>query len=706
MSVVAPTLVATAGPDVCIEKTEVFDADFAEWIVNNKDIPKAEREPVRRLLRDNRIKGNQHQTLYKLGKDLKHDDIGRLHAKGGVGLQCCWRDTRAALTQKFYWDVDMRNAQPTLLQQYAEKRGWKCDKLKHFNENRDDYIDELRETLQIERWEVKEKICRIMFGGGSDGLTPFFVNELQPEMNMLMRNIFNENQAKYPTIAKKPNATRSMMANVLQSEERACLLAMDTSLAKQGRSLDVLIHDGGLVRKKDNEGKLPDEILRKCERDILESTGYRVSLVVKPITTTLERDDAEDDYELKKEQFERTGWKRNTYFKLRFPPMFVAISRDHVDQLTKTELLQNEEDNLCSDGKPFIKRWLEDPNKTEYDRMVFEPGRMMDVYNYNLFRGLPVVPVEGDWSIFHTLLTLLTGNDPLAYEWVENWVARRFQRLGEKSGVCPIFQGKKGVGKDTYWNQIGKLMGDEYFHNTGRPEHTVFARFNSQIARCLLVKFEEADFQVNKQNEEQLKNMITGTQSQIEKKGHPMITVNSYTDYVMTTNQEIPIPMTDDERRFAAFKVSDAKRGDTAFWKEVYDKLADGKQLAAYYHHLMTKDISGWSPSPVYKTRYYQDLVGVCAPLHARYFCDLLHRLDPDREEPVALGSSNDLMKEMTLKFPKFQWDNHKKFGIMMRDVYVEAGVIRKETGMYYNSYTAYPKELRKFLIEKGWWDE
>lgn len=701
----ATTLVATAGPDVCIEKTELFDVDFAEWIVNNKDIPKAEREPVRRLLRD-RTKGNQHQTIYKLGKDIKHADIGRLFAKGGVGLQACWADTRAALTQKHYWDVDIRNAQCVLLQQYAEKRGWKCDVLKHFNENRDEYVNELREALHIERWEAKEKICRVMFGGGSDGLTPFFVNELQPELSMLMRNIFNENQAKYPTIAKKPNATRSMMANVLQTEERACLLALDTSLSKQGRSLDVLIHDGGLVRKKENEGRLPDDVLRRCERDVQEATGYKVSLVVKPIQTTLERDETEDDYEQKKEQFERTGWKRHTHFKLRFPPMFIAISADSVEQLTKTELFQNEEDNKCSDGSLFIKRWLEDPNKVEYDHMVFEPGQLSSPHNYNLFRGLPIQPVEGDWSVFHTLLTLLTGNDPLAYEWVENWVARRFQRLGEKSGVCPIFQGKKGVGKDTYWDQIGKLFGDEYFHNTGRPEHTVFARFNSHIARCLLIKFEEADFQVNKQNEEQLKNMITSGKSQIEKKGFQIIPVSSYTDFVMTTNQEIPIPMSDDERRFAAFKVSEEKRGDTAFWKDVYTKLADGKQLAAYYHHLLNKDISGWSPTPVYQTRYYRDLVGVCAPLHARYFCDVLHRLDPDQTEPINLGSSHELMKAMTNKYPKFQWDNHKKFGIMMRDVYVERGVIRKEEGMHYNSYIAYPKDLREYLIQKGWWDE
>jgi hypothetical protein len=295
MSAVA-TLTTTAGPDVAIVKVEEFDVEFAEWILNNKDIPKGEREAVRRLLRD-RVRGNKHETTYKLGKDIKHEDLGRFHAKGGVGLQCCWADTRAALAQRYYWDVDMRNAQPTILQQYAEKRGWMCEKLKHFNENREEYIEELRQSLHIERWEAKEKICRVMFGGTCEGLTSFFVNELRPELFKLMDNVFNENQKKYPVIAKKPNAVRSMMANVLQTEERTCLMAMDTSLARQGRSLDVLIHDGGLVRKKDGEGKLPDEVLRRCEKDILDITGYKVSLAVKPLNTTLSlpTDDEEDE---------------------------------------------------------------------------------------------------------------------------------------------------------------------------------------------------------------------------------------------------------------------------------------------------------------------------------------------------------------------------------------------------------------------------
>jgi hypothetical protein len=200
--------------------------------------------------------------------------------------------------------------------------------------------------------------------------------------------------------------------------------------------------------------------------------------------------------------------------------------------------------------------------------------------------------------------------------------------------------------------------------------------------------------------------LITSGVAQIEKKGMPIIKVNSYVDCVMTTNQEVPIPMTDDERRFAAFRCSEEKRGDTAFWKGVYDGLKDGKQLAAWYYHLLHKDVSNWSPTPVYKTRYYKDLVGVCAPLHARYFCDLLREHGWDTEEKMSLGSSHELMRAMNTRYPKFPWDNHKKFGMMMRDNYVETGVVQKVEGRQFNTYTAYPRELKDYLDTKGWWDD
>jgi hypothetical protein len=284
--------IATAGPDVSIVKTERFDPDFARFILENKDVSSDERAAVRRLYK-NRKDGNKHETRYKLGKDIKHEDAGRFHAVHAEGLQCLSRDCRSALAQKFYWDVDIQNAQPTLLEQLAQKHGWVCGHLAHYNANRDDYIAELMEQCGCERWEAKEKVCRLMFGGSAMGMSSFFVSELQPEVGTLMRNVYKEYAKTYPFAAKR--GERSLMAMVLQTIERKCLLALDVSLTKQGRSLDVYIHDGGLVLKKEGEARMPDTVLRQAEADISASEGYKVRLAVKELKTTLVRTEDDDD---------------------------------------------------------------------------------------------------------------------------------------------------------------------------------------------------------------------------------------------------------------------------------------------------------------------------------------------------------------------------------------------------------------------------
>jgi len=281
--------------DVAIEKRETFDVDFAAWLLEQKGRLSSDDRATLRAYYKARKNGNQHDTLYKLGKDIKHEFLGRFIAKGGIGLQCLPRDIRAALAQKYYWDVDMRNAQPTLLVQYAEKRGWVCAKVKHYNQYREELLTEMMETFGIERDEAKCRVTSLCFGmiPSPDRYTPFFVNEFQPELSVLMKNVWAERKEDIGSVAKR--GVRSVMAYVLQTEERKVLLAMEASLAKQGRLLEVYIHDGGLVRKKEGETHLPEEVLRKVERDVEVTTGYKISLAVKPMLTTFERDEDEDD---------------------------------------------------------------------------------------------------------------------------------------------------------------------------------------------------------------------------------------------------------------------------------------------------------------------------------------------------------------------------------------------------------------------------
>lgn len=693
-------------PDWSVTKTEEFDVDFAKQLVEDKCLPKDERDKLRKYYR-NREQGNKHQTTYKLGRHLKHENLGRLCALRGESLQGLSRDVRAALAGPYYWDVDFVNAQPTLLAQYAEKHGWKCDKTKAYTERREELLSEVCEALNCERWFAKEKVIQLFFGGSADGMPRFFVEELHPELRMIMRNVWEQNKTRLKFLEKQPNHIGKALADVLQTEERGCLLALDRALSRRGRSMDVYIHDGGLVRKKDKETAFPTGLLRELEADVEREVGYKLALAVKPLKTSFVKKVEEDDYPDKKTQWEETGWKDGVFFKLRNPPAFIGIYKDSVRQFSRSELIQNEEDNTLSDGSSFIKRWLEDPEKKEYNEVVFMPtSEQLGSGVFNLFRGFHAKPKASDkFRVYQELLKLLVNHDEASFEYVENWLAHAVQRPNKKTGVVLVFKGKKGVGKDTFWDAFGYNILGKYYTATSKPEHDLFGRFGGATAQKLLVKIEEGNFLVNKEHEERFKGLITCKKDVMEQKGKEPIEVDSFTNYVMTTNQNVPVVLTSDERRFVLFEASEEKKGDEDYWTDVYAQLEDEEVHSAYLDYLMKKDISEFNPrAKLLRTEAFMDALQSFIPYHARWFQS--HIETNESEDDVEFTwKARDLYGYMRQsQYVKFEL-TETKFGWDMRD-YIKAGIVTKVKMGQHNSYSVSRNLLQKFLQDKSWWVE
>ena len=704
METATTTNVVLQSPDISITKTEIFDVDFARQIVDDKNVPKEERDKIKRYVK-NRVRGNQHDTTYKLGKYCKHEALGRFCALRGESLQCLGKDIRNALAGSFYWDLDMVNAQPTLLQQYAEKNGWKCENIKTYIEKREELLSEICETLNIERWEAKEKVISIFFGCGSglvENLPSFFVDELYPEIRMIMKNNWEHNKSVLKWLEKQPNHVGKGLADILQTEERKCLLALDRSLAKNGRSMDVFMHDGGLIRKKENETCLPKSLITQLEKDIETETGYKVKLLVKEMKTSFVKETENDDYLEKKKQFEETGWKNATYFKLRNPPCFMMVMKDKVDMFSKADLLQNEEDNKLSDGSSFIKRWLEDPDKKEYDEVGFLPNKEVNDRTFNLFRGFPVEPKQGDFSIFTTLLDILVNHDKDAFNYVEKWLASILQFPFRKAGVAIIIKGKKGVGKDTYFDAVGKIFG-KYYLTTGRAEHDLFGKFSSVSNMKFLLKLEEANFQINKEFEERFKNMITSGSDVLEKKGKDSITIDSFSNYVLTTNQNVPVVLTHDERRFVIYEASSEKKGDMQFWKQTYKQLENPEVYEAYLHHLLNIDVSNFNPTfDKVLTESYTESLGSFIPYTHRWFQREVERCQEKGEEKEEWKGRELFNLIKTSSYCKFEI-NETRFGMDLKD-FVQNNILEKKRAETGWKYVMNVVTMKEYLVENNYW--
>jgi hypothetical protein len=273
-----------------VQKVEMYDADMARQLRNNSAIEKQQRTLLRRYIKQS-VRGNQYEVSYRLGKTARQNNntLGRLVAP--IGLQCFQKDIRGALARPYYWDIDIVNSLPTILIQFCKKNGLSCPALERYVANRTEILSEIVDALGIPAWEAKQRVLSMYHGGVKDieGLTPFVVNEMYPEARRLIQNVEKMFPIKF--LEKQPNRAGKTMAWVYQTEERKCLLAIDRAMTRRGRHVDVLIHDGCLVRKKDAEGVFPAKLLKEVEADIQRDTGYVVNLAVKPLETSFERAD-------------------------------------------------------------------------------------------------------------------------------------------------------------------------------------------------------------------------------------------------------------------------------------------------------------------------------------------------------------------------------------------------------------------------------
>jgi hypothetical protein len=93
--------------------------------------------------------------------------------------------------------------------------------------------------------------------------------------------------------------------------------------------------------------------------------------------------------------------------------------------------------------------------------------------------------------------------------------------------------------------------------------------------------------------------LLTGSDMQVEQKFGQRISIQSMHRVMMASNEDQPVHMTVDERRFLICDVSDHRVGDDAYFQPLA-AIARGEKsdiLAAFLHELLlTRDISNFKP--------------------------------------------------------------------------------------------------------------
>ena len=244
---------------------------------------------LRQLL--NHSRDGVAEVTYHASKTAVEDE-GGLYAPPW-SLQNLPKRIRSSLVHDIAFDLEIVNSQPTILLGLMRKFGYPENKMHSLC----DYIncrEELLSLVDSDRSTAKQKVLNAFYGGARDDV-PEFCKSLAREVDAIADTLKVAWCRDYPTYREREK--HGVLAIILRDVEKSCLFAMEKVLRGHGRQFMTYIHDGGLVRKLDNEKMFPQQLLDECEACVREM-GYELRLQVKPLEASYQyiRREREDKF--------------------------------------------------------------------------------------------------------------------------------------------------------------------------------------------------------------------------------------------------------------------------------------------------------------------------------------------------------------------------------------------------------------------------
>jgi len=608
-----------------IVKTELFDINALMMLCLHPSLGDKEKKQLKAYFKK-RKNVNMVDVLYDYPVKYKQNGYARVYAEKGLGLQQFSRDIRNLLAKPFYFDIDVVNCHPTILLKLCKENNWACPNLERYVGERDTILNELCEKYDSSKDDMKTVINTIMYLGGlpydSKVAEDRFINDYRTEMFAIAENI----KLKYPSIYAKTSKDRltdrdklsTCLSFVLTTEEHKILMSINRFLESNKRNVDVLMYDGCLVRKLPGENEFDMRLLIKTEEAILNDTGYNVKLAVKPLISTIEFTKSKEQIEAEKKAKEmEEKYKTHNYdsvketfelfnFKVNNPVCFCEIVDGEVKVRSREKLIQRYENKKfiekSDDGgyvaMSFIHRWIEDEKIRTYKKMDFYPPPLVcPPDELNLWTGFAIeksyAPSSGNIEQFLTHMNIFVNHDEKCLDFLVKWFAQMFQQPGLLLGIAPFIVGDQGAGKSIVLDELfASMIGDDKYFMTANPSTHLFGRFSNGRYNRILVYIDETKGKESCANSELMKNAITGKTYNHEVKGQDPIILRNFNRFIGTTNNENPVKVEADDRRYVIMTSNSEKIGDKKYFDDLIKYVSNECNLKAIYEYLMNIDIS------------------------------------------------------------------------------------------------------------------
>jgi hypothetical protein len=599
----------------------IFDQEVASFLLSldNSIIPNEEKKMLNAMKKQcSYDKNNQARYSVKHSIDDNYMQYKNHKNEFGIGrmfpkqpcLSRIRKDIRDAMTYKYYWDIDFVNCHCNLALQYAKKVHVECPTIQDYCDRRDQIISTLMTKYDENRDQIKEQICAMLFGSkaGDKYKSDDFLNELKNEFSVLGTKVYNDfkksqkdwdklKSKKKPLLGNDPNKYCRSLAYLLHSIELECLQTVQNTLLQNNRKMELGMFDGGLVRKLDQETEFPKDLLRVCEIEIEQVTGFKLQIIEKPIVCKFELPSLEDLDEFRK-VFGVTDFELS-HFRIgdKFYREFTMFSTNRFEIVKHPSYFSQYNYKNVKTFQNFLVKH----GKRVYKGMQFMPyGITEDGPIYNLFTGFAFEKLFSDVKVddfpnysdyltklkeyynekiakkwltsknYNQYTKYICNDDPESITYFEQYMSHIICNPAKKIRKMLILTNKKGgTGKSHFIkHHFGdKLLGMQYW-NAPSNFTEVLGNRNALLENLLLCVLEEADFQKPSKHDNDLqgaiKDFVDREYTNIRKMQTDPIKSKCFVNPILCTNKSIGIKFEKDNmRRFCVIECSEHRLSKT-----------------------------------------------------------------------------------------------------------------------------------------------
>ena len=648
---------------------EMVDTDNLQFILNsfklrqwdatqkNKEYPHKydvlpNLELFKNCIRDGKIK--IEYSLDKFGRYKNSNTINGFSYTNMFGM------IRNLLTNKYYVDLDIKNCHPVIIYNLCIKHNIANFKmLKKFIDEREDilkyiidnnpegHMNEDRIEGLIMNRDVAKRFTLMFFFGASltKKMGEFNINELPDwfsdfykELQKIIDSI-NNLECYKPIVEyvkeKKGNDTDnirgSIFSHIIQNEERMLFDILKFELEKRNYELGAYIYDGCHIR---NNKELKQPMIKLFNKKLTEyfeiDNALPIELIIKKMDIDKSYLEVETQYKLYQKY--KKDLDDDGIYKINSPFCFhngnAKKNSTHMPLISQEELLKiykNHGDihmNTMKKPRKFIDMWLDDKFIKTYDKMVFCPNPNDSDYNkstvLNSFTGFEIsnhnyddLPTTQEdrkeyCKELFNFINIVSNNDDDNIIFITNYISAVLSKPWKKTGVYPLFKGEHtGLGKTTLFQLLRSIMGNKYCFQTSSLEDKIFGKHAMGRKDKLLILLDELNYNETKKYTEQMKTAITSDTMNIEPKGINSFEYDSYENYLGASNNDIPVELTEHNRRVRIFETDKCRYGSASekkiFFDNLYkiigdkDKEPNYKILRCFYDYMLNHDINNYN---------------------------------------------------------------------------------------------------------------